>query len=53
MYVFDDALGFPSVALHVKCINGGEVGADNPLCSLDDPLKKFPLSQSGVFQTTQ
>ena len=42
--IAEDALCFSPAALHVEYVHGGEVRADDFLCSFDDSLKRFPLS---------
>ena len=48
VFVSEDALCFPSAALSVDGVHRGEVRVDDPLCSVDDPLQRFPLGQGGV-----
>lgn len=50
MFVPEDALCSSPATLSIYSVHGGEVGADDPLCSFDDQLQQFPLSQGGVDQ---
>lgn len=45
------ALCSPPTALCIDGVHGGKVVADDPLCSLHDPLQRLPLSLCGVAIT--